>query len=292
MLLRVTGRDRVPFLHRLLTCDVAAQRPGGSVPGLLLTQKGRVVAAFDLGLLEDRVELAAPPAARPGLRDGLAKFVIADDVDLRDRGEEAGLLSLVGPRAAAAADRLPAGPWTVLRGRRRAGLPAVDLLADAKDLAALRRAAAAAAAAEGGGPIEAAALEVLRVENGVPALGAEATGDTLPQECGLGDHVSFTKGCFLGQEPVARLHTQGHTNRGLAGILLEPGAAVPEKGTPVLAGEKAVGAVTSAVLSPSLGRPIALAILRNEHAAPGTTLRLRAASGAVACTAAALPFVR
>jgi folate-binding protein YgfZ len=291
VLLRVTGKDRVSFLHRMLTCDAASLRPGASVAGLLLTQKGKVVASFDLGLLEDRVEIAAPAAARPALRDGLAKYVVADDVELRDRGEEAGLLSLVGPRAGAAAALLPAGPWTPFPGRRRAGLPAVDLLADAAHVPALRDAARTAAAAEGGGPLSTADLEVLRVENGVPALGAEATGETLPQECGLEDHVSFTKGCFLGQEPVARLHTQGHTNRGLAGLLLEPGAPVPPPGSRVLAGEKEVGAVTSAVLSAALARPIALAILRNDHATPGTALVLATSMGAVPCIVAPLPFV-
>ena len=291
VLLRVTGRDRVSFLHRLLTCDVAGLRTGGATRGLLLTPKGRVVALFDLAVLEDRIEMAAPPAARPALRDGLAKFVISDDVVLEDRAGKDGLLSLVGPRAAAAAARLASVPATILGGRSRAGLPAVDLLARAEDMAALREAAAAAVRSEGGALLGTGDLEVLRVENGVPALGAEATLETLPQECGLEDAVSFTKGCFLGQEPVARLRTQGHTNRGLAGLLLDAGAPVPRPGAAVLAGGKEAGAVTSAVLSPALGRPVALAILRNEHAAAGTALLLRTPEGPLPCTVASRPFV-
>jgi folate-binding protein YgfZ len=197
VLLRVTGADRISFLHRMLTCEVKGLPVGGSVRGLFLTQKGRVVADFVLTIRGDRVELLAPPAARERFRAALSRFVVADDVAIEETE---------APGAAGA--------------------------------------------------------EVGRVERGEPLLGAEATEDTLPQECGLDHLVSYTKGCFLGQEPVARLHAQGHANRGLAGLLLEPGAPVPERGTPVLEGAKEVGRITSAVASSTLGRPIALAILR------------------------------
>jgi folate-binding protein YgfZ len=306
VLLRATGADRVSFLHRLLSCDVKGLAPGGAARGLLLTAKGKVVADFLLAVLPDRVEMVAPPEARPALRDGLARFAVSDDVAFADRSGEAGLLSLVGPLAGEAAAALlgPGGlpaadPGSgegeaagarvaILRGRR-AGLPAVDLLADAAALPALRAAVLAAAAGVGGGPLGAEALEALRVESGTPRLGAEAGPDTLPQEAGLEDHVCFTKGCFLGQEPVGRLRARGHTNRGVAGLLCD---ALPAPGDAVLAGEAEAGRVTSAVLSPSLGRPIALALLRHEHAAPGTALRLRTSGGEVSCSVAGLPFVR
>ncbi len=293
VLLRVTGADRIDFLHRMLSCEVKGLPEGGTARGLFLTPKGKVVADFLLAVLPGRVALVAPPGARPRLRDSLSRYVVGEDVDLEDASGTAGLLSLVGPRAAAAAARLGPEPGKVdLLRRSRAGLPAVDILAGAGALPRLREEALAAAAAEGGGPIGGEALEALRIENGVPALGAEATEDTLPQECGLADHVSFAKGCFLGQEPVARLQNRGHTNRGLVGILLEPGAPVPERGTVILAGEKESGAVTSACLSPSLGRPVALGLLRREHDAEGTRLGLRTAAGVVSCAVASLPFVR
>ncbi len=201
VLLRVTGADRISFLHRMLTCEVKGLPVGGTVRGLFLTQKGKVTADFVLAVRPDCVELLAPPAARGRFRAALSRFVVADDVAI----EESEVPSTGAPDA-----------------------------------------------------------EVRRVERGVPLLGAEATEDTLPQECGLDHLVSYTKGCFLGQEPVARLHAQGTARRGLAGLLLEPGAPVPERGTPVLAGGKEAGTVTSAVLSPALGRPIALAILRHD----------------------------
>jgi folate-binding protein YgfZ len=290
----------------MVTCGVKGLPAGGAAPGLFLTQKGKVVGHFHLAVLPDRIELIAPPAARGGLRDGLARYVIADDVALEDRAGAAALLSLIGPRVEAAAARLLGGPLpaadaaegsiaggrVLLVRRTRAGLPAVDLVADAAAAPPVREAALAAARAEGGGPLDGDALEVLRVEAGEPALGAEATVDTLPQECGLDASVSYAKGCFLGQEPVARLHARGHTNRGLAGLLLGPGAPLPERGAVVLAGEREAGAVTSAALSATLGRPIALALLRHEDAEPGTRLLLRTAGDPVACEAAALPFVR
>jgi folate-binding protein YgfZ len=201
VLLRVTGADRVSFLHRMLTCEVKGIPVGGTVRGLFLTRKGKVTADFTLTVRADCVELLAPPAARGVFRAALSRFVVADDVVIEEIAVPA-----------------PASP------------------------------------------------EVRRVEAGEPLLGAEATEETLPQECGLDHLVSYTKGCFLGQEPVARLHAQGHANRGLAGLLLEPGAPVPERGTAVLDGEKEVGRVTSAVLSSALGRPIALAILRHDSA--------------------------
>jgi folate-binding protein YgfZ len=275
---------------------------------LFLTAKGKVLADFLLALLPDRVEMVGPPAARAALRDGLGRYVISDDAVLEDRSEAAGLLSLVGPRAEAAAGRVlgaalpaarpgaadlsgPGGRVTAIL-RTRAGLPAVDLLAAAAALPGLRKAALAAAAAEGGGILGPDSLEALRVEAGEPALGAEAGEDTLPQECGLADAVSFTKGCFLGQEPVGRLQTRGHTNRGLAGLLLPPGSPVPARGDAVLLVERETGFVTSACFSPGLGRPIALGILRHEAGSPGTALQLRTAAGPLSCEVSGLPFIR
>lgn len=312
VLLRVAGADGVSFLHRLLSCDVRSLAPGAHTEGLLLTAKGKVTASFSLFLLPGRVELVAPAEARPGLLAGLSRFVIADDVSLEDRHGAALLLSLVGPRAEEAAARVLGGDFpplpspgaadrtaaaaggiavTVFR-HPRAGLPAVDLVVAAERLPALRAAALEAAAALGGGPLSPEGLEVLRVENGVPRLGAEFGEETLPQEAGLSHLVSFTKGCFLGQEPVARLQNRGHTNRGLAGVLLEAGAPVAAAGGLLFQGGREVGVVTSAVLSPALGRVAALALLRHEAAAAETRLDLHDRGAVLSCVVTPLPFVQ
>jgi folate-binding protein YgfZ len=302
--LRVTGADRIPFLHRMLTCDVKGAAVGSALPGLLLTAKGKVLAEFLLAILPDRVEIIAPEVARDALGNGLAKFVIGDDVHFAVRMHGVQILSFVGPRAEAAIARFISGncaeevPPADRQGfgfrHVRAGLLALDVIVDApaSEVGSLFKPALAAAGTEGGGLLGTEALEILRVEAGEPALGAEATEETLPQECGMTDRVSFTKGCFVGQEPVARLQNRGHTNRGLAGLLFDVGAPLPSRGDAVLAGEKEVGTVTSAVESASLSRPIALAILRHESAAPGTILAVRSAGGTLRAEAAALPFVR
>jgi folate-binding protein YgfZ len=126
----------------------------------------------------------------------------------------------------------------------------------------------------------------------VPRLGAEFGAETLPQEAGLEGLVSFTKGCFLGQEPVARLRTRGHTNRGLAGVVLGAGAGAPAAGDALLWEGKEVGAVTSACVSPALGRAVALCLLRHEAAAAGTRLDLRSGAGVLSCEVVPLPFVQ
>ena len=308
VLLRATGADRVSYLHRMVSCEVRGLAPGEGRRGLFLTAKGRVVADFDLVVLPERVEMRAAAAARPALFEGLRRFVVADDVAFEDRSGPAGLLVLVGPGADEAAARVlgghlpevpdgggadahaPCGPVTAFRGKR-AGLPAWDLLADAAVLPALFDAALAAVRALGGGPLGADALDALRIEAGLPALGADFGEDTLPQEAGLDAAVSFTKGCFLGQEPVARLHNLGHTNRGVVRLRLAEGAPAPSRGDEVLAAGKPCGTVTSAALSPSFGRAVALAMLRNEHAAPGTKVAVRGAAGEFPGEVTAPPFV-
>jgi folate-binding protein YgfZ len=300
--LRVVGADRISFLHRLLSCDVAGTPVGGAIPGLLLTAKGRVTADFVLAVLPDRVELIVPAEGIAALRDGLAKFVIADDVALGSPSEEDRVLSVLGPStdatlarlleapppAAAAFEAEARGTPVLFVRRRRAGLPAVDVLARPPGAEGVRERILDGVREEGGVPLLAGGFEALRVENGVPRLGAEFGEETLPQEAGLEPWISFTKGCFLGQEPVARLRTQGHTNRGLAGLLPE---SLPARGDAVLLGGKEVGAVTSALVSPTLGRPVALALLRHGAAAPGTAVTIRAAAGPVGASVARLPFV-
>jgi folate-binding protein YgfZ len=209
------------------------------------------------------------------------------DVELHKRTLETGLLSLIGPdaRRLAGAESLPdtehanacaeLGGRSVLLAITDAG---VDVFAAAGDLPAVRGALLATGAVEAGED----AAEVVRVERGRPRWGHELDETVIPQEAGLNERaVSFTKGCYVGQETVARLHYRGRPNRHLRGLrLAEP--VVP--GTPLALGERAVGTVASAVVSPTFG-PIALAIVRRE-AEPGATLD----AGGVAAEVVDLPF--
>src|SRR5436190_8925644 len=199
-------------------------------------------------------------------------------IDRSERGKlaltgERGLLSLVGPRAreVAGAGALPAVEYShaaaTLAGRRVRLIvtdEGVDVLCDAADLSVVADALREAGAVD----VDEAAAEVLRVERGRPRYGIDLDDTVIPQEAGLNERaVSFTKGCYVGQETVARLHYKGKPNRHLRGLRL---SAPAESGAPLLHEDREVGRLASAVASPRLG-PIGLALVRRE-APPGSTV--------------------
>jgi folate-binding protein YgfZ len=139
-------------------------------------------------------------------------------------------------------------------------------------------------------PVGMQALDALRVEAGVPWYGRDVDETMIFPETRLEQLVSYTKGCYIGQEVVARVKYRGHINRGLAGLVLE-GDRVPAAGARVMAADKEIGRVTSAVRSFALGRPIALGIVRREHFEPGSALEVDDGGVALRATVAALPFV-
>jgi folate-binding protein YgfZ len=200
-------------------------------------------------------------AGLQALFDALRRGAVGWDAELHKRTLQQALLSLVGPRAAQAVGG-EVGPE---HANRAAQLGAADVLLIATDLGVDVVCAAEDAervrAALDVPEVPEAAAEVLRVESGRPRYGIELDEATIPQEAGLNDRaVSFTKGCYVGQETVARLHYRGKPNRHLRGLRLS--APVPT-GTPLLLGEREVGRVASSVVSPRFG-PIALAIVRRE----------------------------
>jgi folate-binding protein YgfZ len=262
--LRVVGRDRVRFLQGMLTNDVAKLAMGQGCHAAWLTARGKVLADLGVAVEDDVIWLLCPPGRRGEVQSGLDRFAIADDVRFEVPGEV--LVGVAGPGAAAALGMdLP--PWVIGTARvggserrafgwRETGLPGALVLVAAADVAAV---VAHLASASGATPPE--VVEVLRIEAGVPRFGAEFDEETLVLEAGLDDCISYTKGCYVGQEVVARQHTRGHVNRGLRGLLLA-GEAMPERGNRVAApGREDGGVVTSAVFSPTLRRPIAIASL-------------------------------
>jgi folate-binding protein YgfZ len=303
-LVAVEGADRTRWLNGMLSNDVAALAAGRTRSGcyaLLLTRIGRIVA--DVHVVE-RVEtfwLECEAAAVAPLLATLAKFIIADDVRLADLSPTWERLALEGPATASvfeaaageapglapdAADgfelagtRVLAGAWGV------SGEDALQLFVPAGHgeavLAALRRAGAARGLLEAGEDV----LEVLRIEAGTPRFGRELGESVLPAETGLEHAISTTKGCYTGQEIVARMASRGEASHALVGLALESGF-VPAPGSAVLASTSRVGEVTSAALSASAGA-IALAYVRRAHAAPGTALAVDGHAARVA----ALPFV-
>ena len=145
--------------------------------------------------------------------------------------------------------------------------------------------------AAGAKPVGLTALDALRVEAGTPWFGHDVDDTALLPEVPFEPLVSYTKGCYIGQEVIVRVRDRGHVNRLLTGLTLE-GESVPRPGSAIVADGKDVGRITSAVRSFELGRPIALGFVRREHATPGSAVRIRSDGGELAARVTALPFVR
>jgi folate-binding protein YgfZ len=271
--LALTGADRQAFLNGQVTNDVEALEPGQGCYAAFLTPKGKMLGDLRVLAGDDELLLDTERVALQALFDLVRRFSIGHDVALHKRTVESGLLSLIGPgaRAAAGAGALPEAEHShvvsALAGRP-VRLIATDAGVDVLCAAADTEAVAAALRGAGAVPIDESQAEVLRVERGRPRYGVDLDDSVIPQEAGLNDRaVSFTKGCYVGQETVARLFYKGKPNRHLRGIRLA-GPVAP--GTALTLAGKEVGRVSSPVVSPRLG-PVALALVRRE-APPGTTL--------------------
>jgi folate-binding protein YgfZ len=292
----VTGPDAAEFLQGQVTNDVEALEPGTGCYAAMLTPKARIVA--DMRIFRrspDELWIDTPADALDVVLRDLRMYKIGRQVEIADRTGERSVLSLTGPAAREFAGEALGGnvllpdlaehSFTETGAAGRTLLVAatdtgIDLLGARETIDETARVLAAA----GAEPVSAEAAEVLRIETGRARLGADMSEETLPGEAGIVDRaVSFTKGCYVGQEPVARMYHRGHPNRHLRGLRL---ATPAEPGTPLLAGDKEVGRVTSVATSPRLG-PIALGIVRRE-VEPGDEVRV--GPDGPAATVVELPF--
>ncbi len=277
------GSDAADFLQGQVSNDVEALAPGGGCYATILTAKGKL--RTDLRILRspggDFFWLDTEAIGHAVLRHMLQTYSLGRDVQWEDLSTDHSILSLVGPGADALVDPTPGaiehsvvdsgeGLWA----RTDVGL---DLLCAAAQAGEWRDRLGVEEVSE-------EAAECVRIESGRPRLGYDMDAETMPQEAGINDRaVSFTKGCYVGQETVARLHYRGKPNRHLRGLRLsEPG----ERGSDILLGERVVGRVASTTVSPRFG-PIALALVRRE-AEPGSTVTVNGAGAEVV----GLPFTR
>jgi tRNA-modifying protein YgfZ len=259
--LALTGQQAKALLSGQVTNDIEALAPGTGCYAALLTNKGKMLADLRVLDTDDELWLDTERVALQALFDSLRRGAVGWDAQLHKRTLEQALLSLVGPGA----EQAVGGPVGPEHANRRAQLGGADVLLVATDLGVDVVCAAGDADRVRGAldvpEVPEAAAEVLRVESGRPRYGIDLDDATIPQEAGLNDRaVSFTKGCYVGQETVARLHWRGKPNRHLRGLRLSAPVA---SGTPLLLGEREVGRVGSSVVSPRFG-PIALAIVRRE----------------------------
>jgi tRNA-modifying protein YgfZ len=266
-----SGADAIDYLQGQLTNDVEALEPGGGSYSALLDRKGRMQGDMRvLVVAPDEVWIDTEPEAAPAILRHLQMYKVGREVEIDDVSDERAIVSLIGPGAENALGIGPVGPEHSHREfEAGVGAPcralATDLGVDVLCPAAAVEALAERLASAGAPPITEAAAEIVRVESGRPRFGREMTTETIPQEAGINERaVSFTKGCYIGQETVARLHYKGKPNRHLRGLRLE---AAVDAGAPIVLDERELGRVGTAALSPALG-PIALAIVRRE-AQPG-----------------------
>ncbi len=309
------GRDRKTFLHALLTNDVAALEPGTGCYAALLSAQGRMLAdmhVFDLG---DVTLLDVHREDKDSLLARFDALIFTEDVQLGDVSDAWGsagvhgvksasalgpALQRAGASAASAADlaawktyqsrRLEVGDEVLVAARVDAfGVPGYNLYATPAVLARLHDDLIAANAVE----VAPETAEVLRIEAGCPRFHVDMTEDTIPLEAGIESRaLSFTKGCYPGQEVIIRiLHRgQGRVLRRLCGLVFDR-SVVPAGGDEILAGEKTVGHVTSACLSPLVGKPVALGYVHRDFVEPGTRLVVAHGGDPLTAAVAGLPFV-
>lgn len=270
--LLVTGSEAAEYLQGQLTNDIEALEPGEGCYAALLDRKGHMQADMRVLVVDgEKIWVDTEPEAIAAAKRHLEMYKIGRDADVNDAGDERAIVSLIGPRSAELAGSSPL-PEHFHEEVKIDGIecPAVgtvlgiDLIPHADDRERL-----IGALAEAGAPaVDPAAAEILRIESGVPRFGSEMDTATMPAEGGIvAAAVNFEKGCYIGQETVARLHYKGKPNRHLRGLRL---SAPVGPGAILSLGEKEVGKLGGSCVSPAHG-PIGLAIVRRE-AEPGAEL--------------------
>jgi folate-binding protein YgfZ len=260
-LLTVTGPDRVSFIQGMVTNDVEKLAEGQSVYAALLNPKGGMMGDLRVLRLGEKLVLDTGWGYGAAVKAFLMKYLISEEAELEDAPQLA-LVGLLGPQASA--DAVP-GKLASLPGL----VGGVDVLVPRDALTKLSLP-----------QVDEATYEVLRVEAGVPKYGVDMTESTIPLEANLTKALHFQKGCYIGQEVIARATYRGHMNKGLKGLLLGEGA--PAAGTELKRGDKKVGFVTSVVRSVAKGQNVALGYVHREAQESGTELECAGGKAVVA----------
>lgn len=303
----VFGRDRVSFLQGMFTNDLKLLSPGEGCAAAILDNHGKVQALLNAYALEDRLLLSFPPGLVEKALALLDKFLISERVEFRDVTEAIGCLAVEGGGSARIVseltgkaltlplgrhvERVVAGVPVRLFGHSETGEPGFHLWAPREHLSELWK-KLSDAGAPSVRPVGEKALNVLRVEAGLPWYPEDVNEGLLfmEAESTLPSLVSFTKGCYIGQEVVARVKYRGHVNRRLTGLIILDGVE-PVSEAKVIAEGKEVGWITSSVFSPAVKRPIALGIVRREVEV-GAEVNLESGSVRLKARLSALPFYR
>lgn len=288
--IRVTGADRGTFLHNMTTQDIKGLTPGGGAPAVVINQRANILDHVDVYALPDAFYVITGPGKAESTLAWWDRYLITEDVQLKDETAETCLFYLTGPQAATVIGGL------VAEARDLTGFRSVEgVLAGAPVRVASthglfgegfhvvgragdREPLLAALAGAGAVVLSDAAFEILRVEAGFPMVGRELTEQQNPWEGRLDNSLSLHKGCYLGQEVVARLNTYDKVQRYLVGLEL-PGPSVPDAAPRLVAEDKEVGFVTSAVTPPGAAHALALGFVKGAYAPAGTSLTMRWGEG-------------
>jgi folate-binding protein YgfZ len=304
-LIEVSGTEAVQFLNGLVTNDMKTLADGAWMPAAFPNAQGRLISSTRVINRGGAFLFNTESVSRERLYKTLERFTLAGDFHVTDRTDETAQLSVQGARAenvlrlalgheAASVSRgrvftttRDGASLSVLRATHTAE-DGFDLFVDAAHVAPLWDALREA----GARPTGQDALEILRIEAGLPRYGLDMDETNVVTEAGLDDAVSYTKGCYIGQEIIARIHWRGHVAKKLSGLLFNDQGEV-EHGSKILSADgKDIGRVTSAAFSPRLARVVALAYIKYDYLAPGTAARVISGEAEREATVAELPLVR
>jgi folate-binding protein YgfZ len=304
------GNDRRNFLNGQVTNNVKDLQVGQGCYAALITAKGKMQSDLNIFNLENEILLDFEPGLSETVKERLEKYIIADDVQIMDVAPHYGLLSVQGLKCAEVINALQLGfalPEMPLRfsnakdetlgeiylmNNPRIGSAGFDLFVPTNSLGAVADKLIAAAKQIGGRACGWEALDVARVEAGIPRFGVDMDETNLPPEAGLESRaISYAKGCYIGQEVIARIRTYGQVAKALRGLrLADDLKTLPMKGDKLFLGEKEIGYITSAIASPTLNANIALGYVRREANKIGTDLVVQTKNGKSTAKIVELPF--
>jgi len=303
--LLVSGSEAVMFLNGLITNDMKTLAVDSWMPAVFPNVQGRLIAAVRILHRQDGFLIDTERTSLETVAKLLERFTLAGDFRVKDLTAETAMFSVQGRKAgevirhafgdaAATVARAQVmssqlangGELTVIRATHT-GEDGFDVLVNVPLVQTLGELLTAA----GAQPIASETAETLRLEAGIPRFGIDMDETKVVTETNLDDAVSFTKGCYIGQEIIARIKYRGHVAKKLTGVLLEQDAEI-ESGAKILsADDKEIGSITSSTVSPRLKRTIALAYVKYDYLEPGTTVKIMSSKREYPAAVTELPFV-
>ena len=302
----LTGEDRAKYLHRIISNDVENLTVGEGNYATILTNRGKIISDLRVYLFEDKIYISIAPECEQQVYTELDKYIIADDVELSIETENVGAIAVYGPHSTELVESvlkleglstLPEhhsraceldDKWIGCVSAHNVGEYGYHLYTSSEALVLLWD--KITTERENFAPIGWEALETLRIEAGTPRYGTELTEAVFPLEAELEHAIDFEKGCYIGQEIVARMKYRGHPNRLLRGIEIDADESVPQD-SPIIVDDKEIGWVTSSVYSSTLDKIIAMGYIRMAYTEEGCSIEIKVPDGRISGTVVNLPFI-